>query len=100
MQTVCFIICRMEITEAPTALAPTPTDNVQNFSQMKIGIYGWRKRCIYAFILTLLIMVILNLAISLWIFKVMEFSPVRNFIVTAFSYSTSCYSICRQEWAL
>lgn len=53
-----------------------PSENVQNHYSNKIGIYGWRKRCIYALILSLLIMVILNLALSLWILKVMEFSVV------------------------
>lgn len=40
----------------------------------KIGIYGWRKRCLYILILGLLIMVIINLALTLWVLKVMEFS--------------------------
>lgn len=53
-----------------------PSENIQNHYNNKIGIYGWRKRCIYALILSLLIMVILNLALSLWILKVMEFSVV------------------------
>ncbi|XP_017772517.1 PREDICTED: zeta-sarcoglycan [Nicrophorus vespilloides] len=40
----------------------------------KIGIYGWRKRCLYILILGLLVMVIVNLALTLWVLKVMEFS--------------------------
>lgn len=52
------------------------TEDAHNYYHNKIGIYGWRKRCIYAFILTLLIMVILNLALSLWVLKVLEFSIV------------------------
>uniref|UniRef100_A0A0A9X6V5 Delta-sarcoglycan n=2 Tax=Lygus hesperus TaxID=30085 RepID=A0A0A9X6V5_LYGHE len=39
-----------------------------------IGIYGWRKRCLYLLILTLLVLVILNLALTLWVLKVMEFN--------------------------
>lgn len=39
-----------------------------------VGIYGWRKRCLYLLILGLLVMVIVNLALTLWILKVMEFS--------------------------
>ncbi|KAF5289339.1 hypothetical protein FQA39_LY15125 [Lamprigera yunnana] len=42
--------------------------------QFKIGIYGWRKKCLYILILGLLIMVIINLALTLWVLKVMEFS--------------------------
>lgn len=42
----------------------------------KVGIYGWRKRCLYLLILGLLVMVIVNLALTLWVLKVMEFSSV------------------------
>lgn len=69
----------METTKAPTN--SVSTENIQNISQPRIGIYGWRKRCVYAFILTLLIMVIINIALSLWILKVMQFSPVRILII-------------------
>lgn len=79
-----LFIFRMEVTEAPTGLSTADNNNPQNFSQIKIGIYGWRKRCIYGFILTLLIMVILNLALSFWILKVMEFSPVGGFTEPAY----------------
>lgn len=40
----------------------------------RLGIYGWRKRCLYILILGLLVMVIVNLALTLWVLKVMEFS--------------------------
>lgn len=43
-------------------------------SNFKIGIYGWRKRCLYVLILGLLVMVIINLGLTLWVLKVMEFS--------------------------
>lgn len=42
----------------------------------RIGIYGWRKKCLYVLILVLLVMVIVNLALTLWVLKVMEFSSV------------------------
>ena len=44
----------------------------------KVGIYGWRKRCLYLLILGLLVMVIVNLALTLWVLKVMEFSSVST----------------------
>ncbi|KAK0166656.1 hypothetical protein PV327_004148 [Microctonus hyperodae] len=46
----------------------------------RFGVYGWRKRCLYSLVLGLMIMVILNLALTLWLLKVMEFSsytPVK-----------------------
>ncbi|CAH1123727.1 unnamed protein product [Ceutorhynchus assimilis] len=48
-----------------------PTRCHQGF---RVGIYGWRKKCLYALILVLLFMVIVNLALTLWVLKVMDFS--------------------------
>ena len=45
----------------------------------KIGIYGWRKRCIYFLILLVLIMAIINIALTIWIIKV----QVDNFPYSA-----------------
>ncbi|TRY93651.1 hypothetical protein DNTS_021150 [Danionella cerebrum] len=39
-----------------------------------IGIYGWRKRCLYLFILLLLIILVVNLALTIWILRVMWFN--------------------------
>ncbi|MEQ2308550.1 hypothetical protein AMECASPLE_029294 [Ameca splendens] len=39
-----------------------------------VGLYGWRKRCLYFFLLLLLVTMIVNLALSVWIIKVMNFS--------------------------
>lgn len=43
-----------------------------------VGIYGWRKRCLYFFILLLLVTMIVNLALTIWILKVMNFTVVRD----------------------
>ncbi|XP_043926905.1 gamma-sarcoglycan [Protopterus annectens] len=50
-------------------------DRTENKYVYKIGIYGWRKRCIYLFILLLIIILIVNFALTVWILKVMWFSP-------------------------
>lgn len=42
-----------------------------------LGLYGWRKKCLYALILALAILIVVNLALTLWILKVMEFTTVR-----------------------
>ncbi|CAL1537951.1 unnamed protein product [Lymnaea stagnalis] len=39
-----------------------------------VGIYGWRKRCLYAFVLVLMVVVIMNLALTVWILRVLDFS--------------------------
>ncbi|KAM8899273.1 zeta-sarcoglycan-like [Spinachia spinachia] len=38
------------------------------------GLRGWRKRCLYFFLLLLLVTMIVNLALTVWIIKVMNFS--------------------------
>ncbi|KPP77894.1 gamma-sarcoglycan-like [Scleropages formosus] len=40
----------------------------------KIGIYGWRKRCLYLFVLLLLVILVVNLALTIWIVRVMWFN--------------------------
>ncbi|XP_019720405.1 gamma-sarcoglycan [Hippocampus comes] len=40
----------------------------------KVGIYGWRKRCLYLFVLLLVIILVVNLALTIWIFRVMWFN--------------------------
>eukprot|EP00058_Branchiostoma_floridae_P023719 XP_002609209.1 hypothetical protein BRAFLDRAFT_115270 [Branchiostoma floridae] len=40
----------------------------------RIGIYGWRKRCLYLFILLLMVLIVINLALTIWILKVLNFN--------------------------
>ncbi|XP_036404745.1 delta-sarcoglycan-like [Megalops cyprinoides] len=40
----------------------------------KVGIYGWRKRCLYFFLLLLMVLILINLALTIWILKVMNFT--------------------------
>ncbi|XP_057318627.1 zeta-sarcoglycan isoform X2 [Microplitis mediator] len=58
------------------ACTPQHTDQhlPHTYGGFKFGLYGWRKRCLYSLVLGLMIMVILNLALTLWLLKVMEFS--------------------------
>lgn len=64
-----------------------------------IGIYGWRKRCLYLFILILLIIMVVNLALMIWILQVMWFNSVSKYILArcnrhikfqSVSFSLSC----------
>lgn len=47
-----------------------------NEAGLAMGLFGWRKKCLYALILGLIILVVINLSLTLWILKVMEFSTV------------------------
>lgn len=59
-------------TDESGALAP-----VTEYIYM-IGIYGWRKRCLYLFVLLLLIILVVNFALTIWILRVMWFNTVRE----------------------
>ncbi|KAK0076429.1 hypothetical protein PV325_005388, partial [Microctonus aethiopoides] len=65
-------------TQASSARICTPQHDEQHHlpscNGFRFGVYGWRKRCLYSLVLGLMIMVILNLALTLWLLKVMEFS--------------------------
>nr|XP_014431682.1 zeta-sarcoglycan [Pelodiscus sinensis] len=49
---------------------------IENPQLYPVGIYGWRKRCLYFFVLLLLVTMIVNLAMTIWILKVMNFTVV------------------------
>ncbi|XP_029644268.1 zeta-sarcoglycan [Octopus sinensis] len=55
-------------------MRPTHISNETFGGFLPVGIYGWRKRCLYAFILLLMILVIMNLALTVWILRVLDFS--------------------------
>jgi len=42
----------------------------------QLGLYGWRRRCLFIILLLLLIAIVLNIGLTLWMLKVMEFSVV------------------------
>ncbi|XP_078086902.1 delta-sarcoglycan isoform X4 [Mustelus asterias] len=55
----------------------TQRNNIQTSENQyvyKVGIYGWRKRCLYFFVLLLMILLLVNLALTIWILKVMNFT--------------------------
>ncbi|XP_012547195.2 delta-sarcoglycan-like [Bombyx mandarina] len=54
----------------------TKPDSIRNSynSQFKVGIYGWRKKCLYILVIALMFMMIINLALTLWVLKVLDFN--------------------------
>ncbi|XP_041973208.1 delta-sarcoglycan-like [Aricia agestis] len=54
----------------------TKADSIRNSynSQFKVGIYGWRKKCLYILVMALMMMMIVNLALTLWVLKVLDFN--------------------------
>lgn len=43
-----------------------------------MGLYGWRKKCLYLLVFSLMLLIVVNLGLTLWILKVMEFSAVSG----------------------
>ncbi|XP_075157909.1 sarcoglycan delta [Haematobia irritans] len=42
--------------------------------EMNLGLIGWRKKCLYTLLVLLMLLIIINLGLTLWILKVMEFT--------------------------
>ena len=55
-----------KLTTPPSAGAPV------------VGIYGWRKNCLYASLLVLSTILIVNITLTVWILRVLDFSIVSN----------------------
>lgn len=59
---------------ASSVLEERASGTTQCKSGFRLGVYGWRKKCLYSLVLTLMVIVILNLALTVWLLKVMGFS--------------------------
>ncbi|XP_063285841.1 gamma-sarcoglycan isoform X2 [Pelobates fuscus] len=66
---------RMVREQYTTTTQGASLERPENEYVYNIGIYGWRKRCLYLFVLLLLIILVVNFALTIWILKVMWFSP-------------------------
>lgn len=53
-------------------VSPAPQVQPQN----PIGLYGWRKRCLYLVIVLLMVVVLVNLGLTIWILVVLDFNTV------------------------
>lgn len=46
--------------------------------RLVLTLTGWRRRCLFGLLLTLTIIVIINLSLTLWLLRSMQFSLVRS----------------------
>lgn len=71
-------------TKAKTGHNRTTTSNGsrsgmgEDSGAFQLGLYGWRKKCLFLLVFALMLLIVLNLALTLWILKVMEFSAVSR----------------------
>lgn len=61
--------------ETATHISPADANRRRDGANI---IYGWRKQCLFAIIFLLMILISVNLALTLWILKVMEISSVSE----------------------
>lgn len=67
---------RIGSTQAIGNATHSRTTGSNSGEEFYLGLYGWRKKCLYFLILSLAILIVVNLALTLWILKVMEFTTV------------------------
>lgn len=60
--------------------------NRQRTNKTSNLIYGWRLQCLYFVIFLLMLLISINLALTLWILKVMEVSSVSSFFCLCFEW--------------
>ncbi|XP_055300317.1 delta-sarcoglycan isoform X2 [Sitodiplosis mosellana] len=65
---------RIGSSQAIGSAAQSRTTGSNSGEEFYLGLYGWRKKCLYFLILSLAILIVVNLALTLWILKVMEFT--------------------------
>ena len=75
---------------SPGPVPPSPQAQPQN----PIGLYGWRKRCLYLVIVLLVVVLLVNLGLTLWILIVLDFNTVTMTACTVLV----CLTILNTEW--
>ena len=51
-----------------------PHSDSRHQPRSKVGVYGWRKRCLYLLLLVIFVVAILNLALIVWVIRVIGLS--------------------------
>lgn len=62
----------------PAEGAEGPDTEEQN-DDHRLGVYGWRKRCLYLLVLLLLSTLLVNIALTIWILRVTCLNTVSAF---------------------
>lgn len=69
---------RNETIQNPEGMATNPNaSNQKTRKKFHIEFQGWRKQCLFVLFFFLILLMSINLILTLWILKVMEFSHVR-----------------------
>ena len=76
----------VQYSHSPSGLAASPYEyrnEEDDILNSKIGIYGWRKRCLYFFLVSVAVVLILNLALLVWITRIMRLNLVSTFTTSS-----------------
>ncbi|CAH0560873.1 unnamed protein product [Brassicogethes aeneus] len=69
----------MRMKKSPSQPSTSALENrteLDSFQNNVISLYGWRKKCLYMLMLVIILLVGINLGLTLWFMKVMQFSAV------------------------
>jgi hypothetical protein len=81
----------------PTYYSPTPqVERAQN----PIGLYGWRKRCLYFVIVLVVVLMLVNLGLTIWILVVLDFNVVSESHLHNYSVTKNFFYCPRMEWEI
>ena len=72
-------------------------------AQNPIGLYGWRKRCLYLVIVLLLVVILVNLGLTIWILVVLDFKTVSWLFSNTHTHTHTPpldLYCCRAEWEI
>ena len=59
--------------------APNGLADQQQQARLVLTLTGWRRRALFGLLLTLTVVVIINLSLTLWLLRSMQFSLVRTY---------------------
>ena len=66
----------------------------ENNAKLILTLTGWRRRCLFGLLLTLTVIVIINLSLTLWLLRSMQFSLVSSYSFPFFSLSIEWHVVC------
>lgn len=63
-------------TASASAMQRTAGDDPSS-GRLVLTLTGWRRKCLFGLLLTLTVIVVINLSLTLWLLRSMQFSLVR-----------------------
>ena len=71
------VIAGRSVSERVDVRQPADQPVMADPPKLPIGLYGWRKRCLYFLVLLLAVILLVNLGLTVWILVTLNFNIVR-----------------------